>query len=94
MMLCFVHLPCLFQAPGFRLNAEPVSPAPSSSEQAFSPDPMLAFAAELMRKREYYRAITEYRRFLFTFPHDIRRSMAHFRVGLAFLSRHGLMARL
>ena len=58
---------------------------PSSlSEQVFSADQMLVFAAELMRGKEYYRAITEYRRFLFTFPHDTRRSMAHFRVGLAF----------
>ena len=39
-----------------------------------------------MREREYYRAITEYRRFLFTFPRDSWRSMAHIRVGLSFLS--------
>ncbi len=83
MMFCFVSLPCLFQTPSSRLTAEPVSPASSSSEQAFSADQMLAFAAELMREREYYRAITD-RRFLFTFLHDTRRSMAHFRVGLAF----------
>ena len=37
-----------------------------------------------MRQREYYRAITEYERFLFSFPHDTRRPMARFRVGLAF----------
>jgi tetratricopeptide (TPR) repeat protein len=84
MMLCFVSLSCLFQVPSSRLTAEPISPALSLSEQAFSADQMLAFAAELMREREYYRAITEYRRFLFTFPRDSRRSMAHFRVGLAF----------
>lgn len=85
-MLCFVSLPCPFQASSFQINAEPISPASSLSllEQAFSADQMLAFAAELMREREYYRAITEYRRFLFTFPHDARRSMTHFRVGLAF----------
>lgn len=41
-----------------------------------------------MQGKEYYRAITEYRRFLFAFPHDTRRSMVHFRVGLAFY--HGM----
>ena len=37
-----------------------------------------------MQRKEYYRAITEYRRFLYRFPHDKRRAMAFFRVGLAF----------
>ena len=49
MMLCFVSLSCLFQVPSSRLTAEPISPALSLSEQAFSADQMLAFAAELMR---------------------------------------------
>ena len=83
-VLCFVGLSCLFSSPSFRLNAETTSPAPSLSDAAFSADQILAFAAELMRGKEYYRAITEYRRFLFSFPHDARRSMVHFRIGLAF----------
>lgn len=88
-LLCFVGFPCLLPSLGLRLNAETISPVlPSLSDQAFSADQILGLAAELMQEKEYYRAITEYRRFLFTFPHDTRRSMAHFRVGLAFY--HGM----
>ena len=79
---CYVCLSCLFLASSAQLNAENISPV--LSEPAFSADQILAFAAELMREKEYYRAITEYRRFLFSFPYDTRRSMVHFRVGLAF----------
>ncbi len=46
-------------------------------------DQILAFAERLLNEGEYFRAITEYRRFLFAFPTDPRRAMAHFRVGLA-----------
>ena len=67
-----------------RLQAQTGSPPASSPNHAFSADRILAFAAELMRQKEYYRAITEYRRFLFNFPHEKRRSMAQFRIGLAF----------
>ena len=68
----------------FRLHADPIPPVFSFSQPAFSADHILAFAAQLMRQKEYYRAITEYRRFLYSFPRDERRAMAHFRVGLAF----------
>lgn len=64
--------------------AQTGSPASSSPNHAFSADRILAFAAQLIQQKEYYRAITEYRRFLFNFPHDDRRSMAQFRIGLAF----------
>ena len=64
--------------------AEPACASASSPEDAFTADRILGFAAELMTEKEYYRAITEYRRFLFSFPHDQRRAMAYFRVGLAF----------
>lgn len=68
----------------FRLQAEPGPSASLTPNHAFSADRVLAFAAELMKQKEYYRAITEYRRFLYSFPHDQRRSLAHFRIGLAF----------
>jgi hypothetical protein len=42
------------------------------------------FAEQLMREGEYFRAITEYRRFLFYYPDDPRRAMVHFSIGLAF----------
>jgi tetratricopeptide (TPR) repeat protein len=41
------------------------------------------FAEQLMREGEYFRAMTEYRRFLFVYPDDPRRAMAHFRIGVA-----------
>jgi tetratricopeptide (TPR) repeat protein len=42
------------------------------------------FAERLMREGEYFRAITEFRRFLFYAPDDPRCPMAHFSIGLAF----------
>ena len=72
------------QHAAFRLHAEPRLSASSPSIHAFSADSILAYAATLMQQKEYYRAITEYRRFLYSFPHDRRRSLAHFRIGLAF----------
>jgi len=50
----------------------------------FSADQLIAFAEHLMHEGEYFRAITEYRRFLFYYPDDPRRAMVHFRIGLAF----------
>jgi TolA-binding protein len=49
-----------------------------------SADQLLTFAEQLMREGEYFRAITEYRRFLFYYPDDPRRPMVHFSIGLAF----------
>lgn len=58
-----------------------VTPAEPTS---YSADQLIAFAEQLMHHGEYFRAITEYRRFLFAYPDDSRRAMAHFRIGLAF----------
>jgi tetratricopeptide (TPR) repeat protein len=46
-------------------------------------DQLIEFADHLMREGEYFRAITEYRRFLFYYPQDPRQAMIHFRIGLA-----------
>jgi tetratricopeptide (TPR) repeat protein len=46
-------------------------------------DQLIEFADHLMHDSEYFRAITEYRRFLFLYPQDPRQAMIHFRVGLA-----------
>jgi TolA-binding protein/TM2 domain-containing membrane protein YozV len=51
--------------------------------EGLTADQLLAFADHLMREGEYFRAVTEYRRFLFAFPHDTRQAMVHFRIGLA-----------
>jgi len=50
---------------------------------SFSADQLIAFAEHLMHEGEYFRAITEYRRFLFYYPDEPRRAMVHFRIGLA-----------
>ncbi len=47
-------------------------------------DQLLTFANQLLGEGEYFRAITEYRRFMFTYPDDPRKPMAHFRMGQAF----------
>ena len=56
----------------------PTEPTGLAAEQ------LLIFAERLMREGEYFRAITEYRRFLFYFPDDPRYPMAYFSIGLAF----------
>jgi tetratricopeptide (TPR) repeat protein len=62
----------------------PGLPARPAIPEGFSADQLIAFAAQLMREGEYFRAITEYRRFLFYYPQDPRQAMVHFRIGLAF----------
>ena len=59
-------------------------PLPLQNLLAFRPISFLFFAEQLMREGEYFRAITEYRRFLFYYPDDPRRAMVHFSTGLAF----------
>jgi TolA-binding protein/TM2 domain-containing membrane protein YozV len=61
----------------------PGSSAPPASPTGFSADQLVEFAEQLMREGEYFRAITEYQRFLFAYPHDPRRAMMHFRIGIA-----------
>src|SRR5215475_6666894 len=64
-----------------QLSASTIAPIETVS---FSADQLLIFADQLMREGEYFRAITEYRRFLFYYPDDPRRVMVHFSIGLAF----------
>ncbi|MGQ4807718.1 Cell division coordinator CpoB [Candidatus Entotheonellaceae bacterium PAL068K] len=67
-----------------RIRAQPVvSPTSSEPPTGFSAHDLLAFAEQLMREGEYYRAVTEFRRLLFSYPHDPRRAMIHFRIGVA-----------
>jgi tetratricopeptide (TPR) repeat protein len=51
--------------------------------EGFRTEQLIEFGDHLMREGEYFRAITEYRRFLFDYPQDPRRAMVHFRIGLA-----------
>jgi len=64
-----------------QLSASTITP---TEPAGFSADQVLIFAEQLMHEGEYFRAITEYRRFLFYYPDDPRRAMAHFSIGLAF----------
>jgi len=50
-----------------------------------SPDASLHFAEHLFAERDYYRAITEYKRYLFTEPGSPRASWVRFRIGEAYL---------
>lgn len=61
----------------------PTSSHRISVSSGFSEDQLLTFADQLMREGEYFRAVTEYRRFLFTYPTSTHRAFAHFRIGIA-----------
>jgi TolA-binding protein/TM2 domain-containing membrane protein YozV len=60
------------------------SPHTTAVPEGFSADALLQFADQLLQEGEYFRAITEYQRFLAVYPLDPRRPMAHFRIGQAF----------
>src|SRR3989344_9029480 len=44
-----------------------------------------AFAHDLYREKDYYRAITEYKRFLFVNPHHPETSLVQFSIGFSYL---------
>lgn len=54
------------------------------TKPSFTADQLLQFADQLLQEGEYFRAITEYRRFRFDYPDDPRQAMALFRIGQAF----------
>ncbi len=62
---------------------------PSLSAPAIDPltdaDQILAFADALFRDGDYFRAITEYKRFLFLHPTDVRAGRVQLQIGLAYL---------
>jgi outer membrane protein assembly factor BamD (BamD/ComL family)/TM2 domain-containing membrane protein YozV len=53
------------------------------TSEGFSADQLIEFADHLLHEGEYFRAITEYRRFLFYYSQDQRQIIVHFRIGLA-----------
>ena len=84
LFILWAESPIVCQARGplwQQLSAFPITPTESVG---FSADQLLSFAEQLMREGEYFRAITEYRRFLFYYPDDPRLAMVHFSIGLAF----------
>lgn len=61
----------------------PTSPPRVTASSSFSEEQLLRFADQLMREGEFFRAVTEYHRFLFAYPTSPRRAFAHFRLGIA-----------
>ena len=55
-----------------------------SAKPGFTADQLLQFAEQLLQEGEYFRAITEFRRFRFDYPDDPRQAMALFRIGQAY----------
>src|SRR5215813_901847 len=88
--ICVVLVILWAESPGVCQSSGPLWQQVSAATIAptepvgFSADQLLIFAEHLMREGEYFRAITEYRRFLFYYPDDPRRVMVHFSIGLAF----------
>ena len=74
----------VLQHPAPRLwAATRMSPHQLTASSNAAEDQLLMFADQLMREGEFFRAVTEYRRFLFTYPTSPHRALAHFRIGLA-----------
>ncbi len=84
LLVLWTEVPGVCQ-PSVLLWQQPSTSAMTPTElPGFAADQLFMFAEQLMREGEYFRAITEYRRFLFYYPGDLRRPMVHFSIGLAF----------
>ena len=84
LFILWAEIPGVCQPRGPLWQQVSASTITTTEPVGFSADQVLIFAERLMREGEYFRAITEYRRFLFYYPDDPRRAMAHFSIGLAF----------
>jgi tetratricopeptide (TPR) repeat protein len=98
--MCVVLFILWAESPGICQSSRPLwqqlsaSAIVTTEPSGLSADQLLIFAEQLMREGEYFRAITEYRRFLFYYPDDPRRAMAHFSIGLAFYRGESYMEAL
>lgn len=72
---------CLLIALVFSLCAAAALPAASPDHEA---DRVFVFAGQLMEEEDYYRAITEYKRFLSYFPEDERVPLSRLNIALAY----------
>lgn len=61
----------------------PLPARPAAAELTVNADQQLALAEHYVSLGHYFRAISEYQRFLFYFPEDARRVEVRFRMGLA-----------
>jgi tetratricopeptide (TPR) repeat protein len=86
LLILWAEIPSVCQSSGAlwqQLSAATIAP---TEPIGLSADQLLIFAEQLMREGEYFRAITEYRRFLFYYPDEPRRAMVH-------LHRPGILSR-
>jgi outer membrane protein assembly factor BamD (BamD/ComL family) len=67
------------------VEAEAVAPSASSEDLAPSRAQVLSFADALLEEGDHYRAITEYKRFLFLAPGSAHADAARMKIGLAYL---------
>jgi TolA-binding protein len=84
LFILWAEIPGICQCSGPLWQQLAASTIVATEPLGFSAEQLLMFAEQLMREGEYFRAITEYRRFLFYYPEDPRRAMVHFSIGLAF----------
>ncbi len=56
----------------------------AQGQQGLSPDQVMSFADYLFEEGDYYRAITEYERFIFVFPQNPRVKKARFQIALSY----------
>lgn len=84
LFILWVEIPGICQSSGLLCLPLSTSTIAPTASMGLSSDQLLIFAEQLMREGEYFRAITEYRRFLFFYSADPRRAMVHFSIGLAF----------
>jgi len=84
LFILWAEIPRICQGSGPLWQQLSASTIAATEPLGFSADQLLMFAEQLMREGEYFRAITEYRRFLFYYPDDPRGAMVHFSIGLAF----------
>jgi hypothetical protein len=66
------------------LWSQPVLPPPIPSDPLTDADQILGFADALFNEGDYFRAITEYKRFLFLHPADARSGRVQLQIGLSY----------
>jgi len=78
------HLCAIFiLLPGITLAA--ASDGENTLHKQLSPETVIAFAEYLQESGDYYRAITEYKRFLFYWPDHPDAALCRFRIGRSYL---------
>lgn len=86
----------LFAALLLFLCATPAAALAADRDNDLSPDKVLSFADRLYDERDYYRAISEYERFLFLAPGDSRARTARYQIAMCYLQgeRHDEAIRM